>query len=147
MFLFPFSTGHLLVMSLPGRVSLEPEPIFPPMSYCLPLFVTTMLPVDKSSSFSLFLLILLALLFTRLQFRHSNSCFLTHVYFFSLSSLHVTYILVWIRPYFLQTSYRILEVLLVQKLLKYTKTHLYRRITKNPRPNRLFVCISVNYLT
>jgi len=73
MSLFPFSTGHLLFMSLPGRISLEPEPILSPMSYCLPLFVITKLPVDKSFPFSLFLLILLALLFTRLQFRHSNT--------------------------------------------------------------------------
>jgi hypothetical protein len=73
MFLFPFSTGHLLIMSPPGRISLEPEPILPPMSHCLPLFVTTMVPVNKSFSFSLFLFILLVLLFTRLQFRHSNS--------------------------------------------------------------------------
>lgn len=39
--------GHL-IMSPPGRISLEPEPILLSMSYCLPLFVTTRLPVDKS---------------------------------------------------------------------------------------------------
>jgi len=72
-FPFPFSTGHLLIMFSPGRMFLEPEPILPPISYCLPLFVATMLPVDMSFSFSLFLFILLALLFTRFQFRHSNS--------------------------------------------------------------------------
>jgi hypothetical protein len=49
MFLFPFSTGHLLITSPPGRISLEPEHFlsllrfllispFPTLSFCLSCF-------------------------------------------------------------------------------------------------------------